>query len=107
MDGVRNARSDENVGASNSATANNGPSEGTARSELASVTNHLARPVCPTQSPSGMATTAAITTASRLYQRCCTIRAPRPESPDHVCAEVSHSRMLGITAGLLTRAATA
>src|SRR5690606_9507181 len=93
MLGMRKASSPSILGPNHKATAKSRPRVGTARSELATLTSHLARPVWPTHSPNGIAITAAMTTASREYQRWSMMRAPNPELPDQVAEEVSHSRM--------------
>ena len=59
MLGMTKARFEEIRGPTNIATAKSSPRLGIARAELAVVTSQRERPVCPTQSPSGMATAAA------------------------------------------------
>ena len=66
MLGTRNASSPEIRGPRSRDTAKSRPSVGTARTEFVNDTNQRARPVCPTHSPSGIATAAASTTVSSV-----------------------------------------
>ena len=64
--GTKKNRSPLILGPSHRATANRRPSVGTARAELARVTSHRARPVCPTHSPIGTAMAAEIAIVSTV-----------------------------------------
>ena len=68
------------------ASSTSSPRVGMARQALATLTTVTPpRPLCPIRMPSGIAMTAASSSASAVYPSCSRIRTGMPSAPCHCC----------------------